>query len=214
MKYLSKHVATWLIRCGAIDEMDRELYEYAVYSLIFLIAPLAIILTFGIMMDRVLESIIIIIPFMCVRKFSGGFHAKHVWVCILCSCSVLFMCVYMVTNIKYIFVLNICVVLAVTSLIILSPIDSESRKLYEGEIVKYKKVTAAISLVFGGLYCVCLLTDNIIYAICIAEGIMLPACLQIPCILLKLKSKEKLGESYNWKILKNPLLKQRIFFCW
>ena len=31
MKYLSKHVATWLIRCGAIDEMDRELYEYAVY---------------------------------------------------------------------------------------------------------------------------------------------------------------------------------------
>ena len=105
MKYLSKHVATWLIRCGAIDEMDRELYEYAVYSLIFLIAPLAIILTFGIMMDRVLESIIIIIPFMCVRKFSGGFHAKHVWVCILCSCSVLFMCVYMVTNIKYIFVI-------------------------------------------------------------------------------------------------------------
>ena len=149
------------------------------------------------MMDRVLESIIIIIPFMCVRKFSGGFHAKHVWVCILCSCSVLFMCVYMVTNIKYIFVLNICVVLAVTSLIILSPIDSESRKLYEGEIVKYKKVTAAISLVFGGLYCVCLLTDNITYAICIAEGIMLPASLQIPCILLKLKSKEKLGESYN-----------------
>ena len=135
MKYLSKHVATWLIRCGAIDEMDRELYEYAVYSFIFLIAPLAIILTFGIMMDRVLESIIIIIPFMCVRKFSGGFHAKHVWVCILCSCSVLFMCVYMVTNIKYIFVLNICVVLAVTSLIILSPIDSESRKLDEGEIV-------------------------------------------------------------------------------
>lgn len=197
MKYLSKHVATWLIRCGAIDEMDRELYEYAVYSFIFLIAPLAIILTFGIMMDRVLESIIIIIPFMCVRKFSGGFHAKHVWVCILCSCSVLFMCVYMVTNIKYIFVLNICVVLAVTSLIILSPIDSESRKLDEGEIVRYKKVTVAISLVFGGLYCVCLLTDNITYAICIAEGIMLPACLQIPCILLKLKSKEKLGESYN-----------------
>ena len=64
-------MATWLIRCGAIDEMDRELYEYAVYSFIFLIAPLAIILTFGIIMDRVLESIIIIITFMCVRKFSG-----------------------------------------------------------------------------------------------------------------------------------------------
>ncbi len=197
MKYLSKHVATWLIRCGAIDEKDRELYEYAVYSLIFLIAPLVIILTFGIMMDRVLESIIIIIPFMCVRKFSGGFHAKHVWVCILCSCSVLFMCVYMVTNIKYIFILNICVVLAVISLIILSPIDSESRRLDEREVVRYKKVTAVISLVFGGLYCVCLLTDNITYAICIAEGIMLPACLQIPCILLKLRSKGKLGESYN-----------------
>ncbi len=46
-------IITWLICQQAIQEQDRELYTYALYNMVLLI-----------------------IPFMMLRKFSGGFHAK------------------------------------------------------------------------------------------------------------------------------------------
>ena len=33
-------IADWLIRCQVITEEDRELYEYAIYSIFLTISPL------------------------------------------------------------------------------------------------------------------------------------------------------------------------------
>lgn len=187
MRYLSKCITTWLIKHGIVGQEDRELYEYAVYSLILSISPLIMIIIIGFMMRKTVESILIIIPFMLIRKFSGGFHAKHAWVCLIFSCGILLLCVYMVARIKYSILINIILICAAISLTIFSPIDSENRRLDLIEKKKYKFTTVVITMVFVIIYCLFLLMDNKTYAICIAEGVILTASLQALCMFEKIK---------------------------
>lgn len=187
MKYLSECITTWLIKHGAVDREDRELYEYAAYSLIITISPLFIIMVIGCAMGETIESILIIIPFMLIRKFSGGFHAKHAWVCMISSCGILFLCVYIVAHIQYSIFINIIMICATISLILLSPIDSENRRLELSEIKKYKITTIVMVMIFAIIYCLFLFIGQKTYAICIAEGAVLTAALQIPCMFEKMK---------------------------
>lgn len=191
MRYLSKCITTWLIKHGAVGQEDGELYEYAAYSLILSISPLIMIMIIGLMMGRIIESILIIIPFVFIRKFSGGFHAKHAWVCMLSSWGILFLCVYMVAYIEYRNLMNIIMICATVSLTMFSPIDSENRRLDLAEIKKYKITTVVMTMVFVIIYCLFLLTDNKTYAICIAEGVILTASLQVLCMFEKIKLVSK-----------------------
>lgn len=86
MKYLAGVITTWLIRQGAIKEGERELYEYAAHSFFLAIAPFAYALVIGGILGELNVSLILVIPFVVIRKYSGGFHAKREWTCLIGSC--------------------------------------------------------------------------------------------------------------------------------
>lgn len=182
-------ITTWLIRHEAVEEKDRELYEYAVYSLILTFSPLILIIMIGGLMGVIKESILLILPFMIIRKFSGGFHAKHEWTCLCGSCVLLFLCVFAATNIKCGIILHVVTVVAVISLVVCSPIDCENRRLQEHEKRRYKLVTAVTALLFELVYLLFLFFGAGTCAVCIAVGLILSAGLQIPCIPQMIKSK-------------------------
>ncbi|WP_277934420.1 accessory gene regulator B family protein [Parablautia intestinalis] len=62
-------MADWLINCKVVEETDKELYSYAVYSILLSLSPLALAIGLGICMGCVGRSIMIIIPFAIIRKF-------------------------------------------------------------------------------------------------------------------------------------------------
>ncbi len=185
MEHCIGSIVTWLIRHDAVEDADRELYEYAVYSLLITLSPLFIIVVIGSFMGMVKESVLLILPFMTIRKFSGGFHAKHGWTCFIGSCAVLFLCVILASHITCNVVLTAVVLGAVTSLCILSPIDSDNRRLSEEEKRRYKKVTCITAGIFAILYVLLYLAKLDTYAVCVAVGLVLPASLQLPCIMRK-----------------------------
>lgn len=185
MSVISGKIVCWLIKKEVLLEDDKDVYEYAIYSCILTFLPLIIILFIGLLMNRLLESLLIILPFMFIRKFSGGYHAKHSWVCVISSCGILFLCVYLIGRIQYCIWNNIIMAIAIISLIIFSPIDSENRRLSDREKKIYKQTTVYIVMVFLALY-VGLLFFEKIYALCIFEGIVLTASLQVPCIISKM----------------------------
>ena len=80
MKYCTGKIVEWLINHDAIESDDKELYEYALYSLWLLVTPLFLAIIVGLCFGRIKEGIVIVIPFMLLRKFSGGYHAKHLWI--------------------------------------------------------------------------------------------------------------------------------------
>nr|WP_288741466.1 accessory gene regulator B family protein [uncultured Mediterraneibacter sp.] len=183
MKYLSDCICECLVRQEAIQAEEKELYEYAIYSFFLNIAPIVIVLIIGSLLKKEQESIIVIFPFMCIRKFSGGMHAKKAWVCVISSCIVLFFWVWVVDKLSADTLLNILVFCAIFSLALFSPIDSERRHLNTDQKKQYRIITIFITIIFWVIYELLLYMEFEVYAVCIAEGIMLTAILQIPCVV-------------------------------
>lgn len=189
MNTCAKKLTQWLIENKAIEVTDRELYEYAFYSIGITISPLVIVLIFGLWMGVPIEGVTMVLPFMCIRKYSGGYHAKSVKSCFISSCIVLMICLWLVTKIRYEIWLGILVLMSVCSIAHFSPIDSENRRLEEDEIRDCKKKTVLVSSVFLCLEIVFLILglENLIVSVSV--GILLSAGLQFPAIVKKLCSE-------------------------
>ncbi len=183
MNICASKITNWLIKNGAIVPSDRELYEYALYSMGITIAPLFLVLIIGAFMGALMEGIILIIPFMLIRKFSGGYHAKSAVVCFFCSCMLLVMCISVASHIEYSIWFSVFTIVAVISLAIFSPIDSENRRLEQEEIGMYKNITIKLALLCMVLHFILLFGNLKRIAVCISIGLLLSAGLQLPCII-------------------------------
>ena len=86
-------------------------------------------------------------------------------------------------------IFDIGILWAVINLIMFSPIDNENRKLDLSEKKEYKLRIIVIVLISVIIYFALILINKEEYAVCISVGIMLSACLQIPCILQKCNRK-------------------------
>ncbi len=175
----------WLIKSEVIKKEEKEIYVYAAYSLFLSIAPVLMAVILGIVMGQVLHSVILILPFMLIRKFSGGYHSKNNKKCLIYSWGILFMFTYVACQTTWNIATGFITILAIVHLFVFSPIDSENRKLAEDEQVECKKwtiiwvmfwVVIVVVLLFLGLYS---------YANCAALGMIMTASLQIPCTLKK-----------------------------
>lgn len=186
MNTCAKKLTEWLIENRAIEATDRELYEYALYSIGITISPLIIISIFGLWMGVPIEGITMVLPFMCIRKYSGGYHAQSARTCFISSCIVLMVCLWLVTKIRYEIWLGILVFVSVCSIAYFSPIDSENRRLENDEIQDCKKKAVLIASVFLGLKFLFLIVGLENLAVSVSVGILLSAGLQFPAIVKKL----------------------------
>lgn len=178
-------IADWLIRCQVITEEDRELYEYAIYSIFLTISPLFLVIVFGYLFDAVWQSVLIILPFVVVRKFSGGYHAKKASICLISSSLLLVLCIILSFYVECNLLLLFIAILSAVSLMHFSPIESENRLLSRDEQVYYKKITAIIVISFVIVDLLLFLFRVYPCVVCISIGLILSAGLQYPCIFSK-----------------------------
>lgn len=198
MQRVSQIVAGWLVTVQAISEDDKELYAYAVYSFLFGLIPIALSLAFGIISGMIAESFFLIVPFIIIRKFSGGFHLKSALLCfILTSCLLAsaLVVVHLIEIVQQHILLSIAVIIATTVIFVFSPIDSEERALNNSEIVQYRIIARIISVVFLIGYFLLVWIGNSRIFIPVGVGIVMVALLQIPCIILNALSKRSLIKS-------------------
>jgi accessory gene regulator B len=181
---------SWLIRYGAIEETDRALYIYAFDSFLLLIAPLLLSIGFGLLLGCIKQSIMIVIPFMALRKFSGGYHTKNAWSCLICSSLLLILCMEVASHVICTWGLAFVTLVAGVGLMIFSPIDHENRRLQQNEKIFYKRIVIILVVIFEVLDVLFYLLGFDIVAICFAIGIILSAGLQIPCIVIKYVGKK------------------------
>ena len=193
MEKCTDTVVNWMIRCNAINEADKELYKYALYSFFLLVSPLILAGVIGFGLGSVKHGVALIFPFMFLRKFSGGYHAKKLHTCIMGSGFLLFLCIMVSMHMQCDWKLAIATGIASVSLIAFSPIDSENRRLDTNEKRTYKKITVFCVIFFGLLDIVLFLLGKYIYTICFSVGILLTAGLQAPYIVKKMRKSTKNG---------------------
>ena len=68
-----------------ISEDERELYQYAIFSIMSTIIPLIMVMIIGGILGLMKNGIVMIIPFLVIRKFSGGF-LYLLWLLLLVLC--------------------------------------------------------------------------------------------------------------------------------
>ena len=59
---------------GAISDDDKDIYLYALNCVLLNVAPIIIVIVIGIFTGNVVEGLVMIAPFIFIRKYSGGFH--------------------------------------------------------------------------------------------------------------------------------------------
>lgn len=134
---------------------------------------------------------ILVIPFAVIRKYSGGFHAKREWTCLISSCLLLCGCILIAARLQNSKAFGGVVLLGVIGLAIFSPIDSENRRLETDEKKLRKRDTIVLALLFYFIYLALSLLRRDRCAVCIGVGILQTAGLQVPCVLQNMTKKIK-----------------------
>lgn len=186
---LSERVTSWLRREGYVEEFEIPLFRYAAYSFIWGLLPFFIVTVWGIIFNALRESILLMLPFMLIRKFSGGYHLSNPGICFAASTILLGFTVWRLSLINSATSsagLSVAVFLSVVIICAFSPIDSEARRLSEKEIRVFGRWARVIVIAMLIVYIIFLAIKQDYIAFPIGFGIVLPACLQIPVLIKRL----------------------------
>ena len=185
-------VSDWLVAQGAVTDKDKSLFAYAVYSFLFGMTPIVIVVVLGLIFDMLAEGLLLITPFMLLRKFSGGYHLKSPLVCVITSTTLLTLSLLSVRFVvagEAVTILSSLVLLATVTLFLLSPIDSEARRLSTKEVKTFKVIARAIAVLFLVIYVLLIRFNHVDSAAPIGVGMIIPAILQLPCVIQRMIAK-------------------------
>jgi len=192
MHKISLAVSAWLEQEGVISNQEKNIYSYAVYSIIFGMMPLFLSVFLGSLFGMMFEGILLIIPFMLIRKFSGGFHLGSVKKCIVFSGSILILSFCVIKYLAFadhVPLLKPLVWVSTCGLCIFSPIDSDARELKPKEIKLFGKLARIIATTLLITYLILDFLKISKMAIPIGVGILLASLLQLPCIATRVVHK-------------------------
>lgn len=190
IKRVAAITVKWLLRAGAISASDVELYEYGIYSFLFSMCPLGLVLVVSLFLGMVAEGVLLIVPFMLIRKFCGGFHFRSSVLCVIVSIAVL---VVFLLGIQLVLCTAaygwwaFALVLALVQIVLFSPIDSEGRRLSVKEKKIFKKIAVTLGSIVVLLCAVLAAFQQMRMAVPVGSGLILSAALQFPCLFTRQK---------------------------
>lgn len=194
IRFISRAVAKWLLKHGAISVNEKELYEYGIYSFLFTLTPLFLVLMVSIPLNMAVEGVLLITPFILLRKFAGGFHFQTPLPCIIVSTVVLLGCLLEIRVILEYgsFIIHTLLVYAsIVPICILSPIDSENRQLSAKEKSAFHRIAIVLATINAALYSLLLILRTVEIAIPLGTGMILTALLQLPCLFEHQKNSNR-----------------------
>lgn len=127
-----------LIKDGAIEEEDREIYEYGFTQGIVMLINFICTLLIGFCMGMVKEVLVFMLAYIPLRSFSGGFHAKTQARCFVYSnllvVGILAISRYL-TEVPLVYL--ILGLIGAIIIIILAPVEDKNKPLDENEVKVY-----------------------------------------------------------------------------
>ena len=162
MYNLSFKIITHLEKRGLLQDEDREIIAYGLFSFIFNAYCLVLCIIIGLLLSIAVESAVFFCSFLFIRRYAGGYHAKKEWMCLILSTLGIFLSLLTVHYTKhYVWLKTICIILSLISgiwICLFSSLEAENKPLSQDEKRKYKnfsiiRVSIAIItiILFAGL---------------------------------------------------------------
>lgn len=142
---VANNITNYLICKKVIKDDDREIYQYGFEQVLSSLLNIATMLLLGIILGKIYQSLVLILSFMALRSYSGGYHANTPLQCYLLtvmSISAALSIMKFITIDRF-----ICLGLLVLSsvvILLLSPIGSKNKPLDEIEKIIYRKKTIIV----------------------------------------------------------------------
>lgn len=139
-----EHLADVLMEKETNPNIDKEIIVYGLSSALEHGASIITTIVFGILFGLILESVVFLIAFSCIRTYAGGYHCQKAINCYVMSSGVIALVLAAVkfTPQEYMFALSVTILLvSVPILIKLAPMETPSKPLDEDERKYYRKKT-------------------------------------------------------------------------
>lgn len=148
-----------LIADGAIEEEDREIYEYGFHHGIMLIINIICTIAIGIAMKMFWEVLLFLAAFVPLRTNAGGFHAKTQFRCFIYSNLIVVIILFFGRLLAgHRLLLAIIGMAAAIVITLLAPVEDQNKPLDETEVIVYgKKARRAllIDILLAGVLEIC-----------------------------------------------------------
>lgn len=147
MYRLSCAITDALCKAEAVEEREKELYAYGFFVFLSQGIYFLLSLTFGLLLDIPVESVMFFFMFSKLRRYAGGFHASKESICLFSSTLMLLLSSVVIRELEYIGSIAIpgCVIVLASFVVYeLCPLDSPEKPLDESEKKRYKKKSAEI----------------------------------------------------------------------
>ena len=164
LKFLSEDLTLILLKNKIIEIEDRDIYIYGLEIILSTIVTTLILLFTGIILNKLILTLVFILVFMILRPYSGGYHAEKFMGCFFISFGIYI--IEIITTLliaeKYKITLGILFALVSTILIfIFSPVENSNNPLTLEEKRKYKKksrviILAILTFILIGFYTNCI----------------------------------------------------------
>lgn len=136
-----------MLEKNIIKEEDVELYIYGMTNGIIMLGNLLTAILIGIMTGRLEIVLVFLLFYASLRTYSGGYHLESKIGCYLCSSGILLISIYSFEWIFQIVPVPVLVwigISAITTVVVLSPVESMHKRLELTEIKFYRRVSRCI----------------------------------------------------------------------
>lgn len=175
-----------MVERGIIKEEEQEIYQFGIRNGMIILLNVLTAFLIGLVTEKLLIVAVFTVSFMVLRSYTGGYHSDSRIFCYIGSNLVLFIPVY--TQSLFVktedSILCILLAIAVSIIMIFSPMHSKNRKLDQAEQKHFGRRARVITVVqliilgilwYGG---VTSYTYAIYSSICITAVFMLIGTLQ------------------------------------
>lgn len=159
-----------------IGEEDKDLYIYGFFVLYTRLLFLIITIVFSIVFGIIWQGILMYIIFSLIRSYAGGVHASKESICLTTTTLALFVCVIVLRlciQWDYAILTSIVLVFECCCIVLLSPIDTEEKRLRPEESKRYSRITCIITSLVALLsfLCVAFGLRSILYICTVSYGL-------------------------------------------
>lgn len=145
---LAVNIADFLLCDGTIQKEDYDIYVYGYEILLDTVTQLAVLLVAGVVTHVFFETVVFLLVFSYIRKYSGGYHAST-----KCMCNIITYLVWgIVMHCSILFELSIMIkiVLCATVTVITycrAPVEHPNKPIGEECVVYRKKALCRVMIV-------------------------------------------------------------------
>lgn len=182
MEKLANAITNYYLKKNVIAGDKYEIYLYGFKLIIADIINYIIIITLGMILKKLPESIIFLITLCGLRQFTGGFHAKTFWLC-RTSMVITYISVLAATNVieNLKAGTSITVLINIISIIVImlfAPIENVNKRLSKAQR-KSNKIKSIIASILLSTASVMLVVGNIKIGVTISITLLAVVILMI-----------------------------------